>query len=119
MSASFRRLSASVSFVFVGWLSWPDGDLHYAVPLVPEEIVRLGDAGEREGMRDEVAKRESLRAHDAHQASHALLAAGAKDRQDRQIGEAGTEGVERHREVMRVDAQARQRATRAEASQRV
>ena len=52
----------------------------------------------------------------SHQPAHALLAARAQRRDDAVVAEAGGERVVRHLQLARVDAEARERAARSQAS---
>src|SRR6185436_10901916 len=99
--------------------SGPDGHLHHAVALVGEQVVSGLDLVQPEGVGHQLAEGEPLGGHHAHQAAHALLSARAQGGHDPVIAQPGREGVERHVQVARVDAQARQRAPGADAPERV
>ena len=74
---------------------------------------------EREAMGEQRRRVEPAASHRRDQPPHPLLAAGAQRGDDAMVAEAGRERVVRHLELARVDAEARQRAARPQAAQRV
>ena len=70
---------------------------------------------EREAVREQRDGGRGGRSHHLDQAAHPLLAAGAERRDDAVVAEAGGERVVRHLQLAGVDAEAGQRAARAQA----
>src|SRR5690606_259078 len=98
--------------------SWRDGYLEHTVALMCEELIGRFDLIKFEAMCHKRARVHLTGRYDVHEAAHPLPAAGAECRDDRVVSEAGRKSPEWDAEVIRVNAERRQRSAGPQHSKR-
>ena len=80
-----------------------------AIALVGEQVIGLFDLIEREAVSDQRTEIECLCGDDTQQPSHSFLSARTECGDYRDVTESGVNSLEWHRQLARVDAEARKR----------